>query len=72
MPARGVPSFHIPNALVLVAIAFLEFTKDKEYFIESNQAIKAGNPDVTVVNNAHLEELIAGLPKFVPLPNDII
>jgi hypothetical protein len=54
------------------AIAFLEFSKDKEYFVESNQAIKAGNPDVTVVNNAHLEKLIADLPKFVPLPDDIM
>ena len=54
------------------AIVFLEFTKDKEYFIESNQAIKVGNPSVTVINNAHLEELIANLPKFVPLPDDIM
>ena len=44
----------------------LEFTKYKEYFVESYQAITIKNPDVTVMNMP-LEELLLMTPKFEPL-----
>ena len=46
----------------------LEFTRNKEYFVESYQAITVKNPDVTVMNMP-LEELQLITPKFEELPN---
>ena len=45
----------------------LEFTKNKFYFVESNQAISIRNPDVTVMNMS-LGDLHMITPKFEPLP----
>ena len=45
------PSKHI--------IVRLEFNKNKQYFIESNQAITVDNPDVTIINNVtSIKELL--------------
>ena len=41
----------------------LEFSRNKEYFVESYQAISIKNPDVTVIDMP-LEELLLITPKF--------
>ena len=46
----------------------LEFTKNKEYFVENYQAINIKNPDVTVMDMP-LDELLEITPKFEKLPN---
>lgn len=65
-----------PNKHMLIR---LEFTKNKKYFIESNQCISVMNfshindnnkPDVTVLN-IPFEEIIETTPKFVPFPDVI-
>jgi hypothetical protein len=51
----------------------LEFT-DQNYFVENNQDIQldpgpvGGTPTVTVLNVTSLDELLATVPKFVPIP----
>ena len=47
----------------------LEFNKNKNYFVESNQAITVKNPDITILNNTSIDELIVNTPKFINLPN---
>ena len=46
----------------------LEFSRNKEYFVESYQAINIKNPDVTVIDMP-LEELLLITPKFEELPD---
>ena len=46
----------------------LEFTKNKQYFVESYQAITVKNPDVTVMDMP-LKELLLITPKFEELPD---
>ena len=46
----------------------LEFSRNKEYFVESYQAISIKNPDVTVMDMP-LEELLLITPKFEELPH---
>lgn len=70
--------FFPPNQLTIFeydpvkhVIVRLEFSKDKSYFVESNQAITVKNPDVTVLNNVTtMEELLSSIPKFVDLPQN--
>lgn len=40
---------------------------NKQYFVESNQAITIDNPDVTILNMS-FEEIERITPEFVPLP----
>jgi hypothetical protein len=56
----------IPEDKVLVR---LEFTNNKEYFIEGYQAITVENPDFTIFQNVSLEEIRKTTPKFVPVPD---
>jgi hypothetical protein len=58
-----------PNKHVIV---LLQFTKNKGYFVESNQAITVANPDVTILLNKDITELLTDRPKFIPLPDDIM
>ena len=54
------------------AIVLLHITKNKGYFVESNQAITVDNPDVTILLNKDITELLTDRPKFVPLPDDMM
>ena len=67
------------------AIMFLEFTKNKSYFVESNQSITIHNPDVTILFDlapgrrskdpvalSHIDDLLTRGPRFVPLPEDVM
>ena len=54
------------------AVVILQFTKNKRYYVESNQAITVDNPDVTILLNKDITELLTDRPKFVPLPDDIM
>lgn len=56
----------IPDDKFLVR---LEFTNNKEYFIEGYQAITVEKPDFTIFQNVSLEEIRKTTPKFVPVPD---
>jgi len=66
-----VPSYKLPerfkylnqNECVFVR---LEFTKNKRYFVESNQDITVENPDVTILDLS-VEEILENTPKFIPI-----
>lgn len=52
------------------SIVLLEFSKNKGYFVESNQDIKVAHPDVIVVSeDTDIYDLLMSRPKFVPLPD---
>ena len=61
--ALGTRNYH-PDKHVILR---LEFARNKEYFVESYQAISIKNPDVTVMN-IPLKELLLVTPKFEELP----
>ena len=54
------------------SIVLLVFSKNKRYFVESNQAITINNPDVTILFDSHIDDLLTRGPKFVPLPEDVM
>jgi len=61
--ALGTRNYH-PDKHVILR---LEFSRNKEYFVESYQAISIKNPDVTMMN-IPLKELLLITPKFEELP----
>lgn len=50
------------------AIVRLVFDTQKQYFVESNQAITAKNPDVCVIHDRTISELRNQVPSFVEIP----
>lgn len=50
------------------SIVCLSFSKYKSYFVENNQDIKVDRPDVIVLSDMEIEELLLYSPKFVNLP----
>lgn len=50
------------------AIVRLVFDTKKQYFVESNQAITAENPDVLVMHDQTISKLRNQVPSFVELP----
>jgi len=66
-----IPSYKLPerfkyfnqNECVFVR---LEFTKDKKYFVESNQDITIENPDVTILDLS-VKEILKNTPKFISI-----
>jgi hypothetical protein len=52
------------------SIVLLEFSKNKGYFVESNQDVQTDHPDVTIMSDdTDIYDLLMSRPKFVPLPD---
>ena len=49
-------------------IVLLEFNKNKEYFIESNQDIFVDSPNVVVLNNVNIIDLLINDYDFIDVP----
>ena len=52
------------------SIVLLDFSKNKGYFVESNQDINVEHPDITIMSeDTDIYDLLMSRPKFVPLPD---